>query len=293
VAFGSSQPHNLGVCAIRSYRWSGIDVHLVQQQVLSGPAWHRLSSDLPMLSVVVNEIGGRCEPRLTIDGAGNERSPAKRNGHISLIPGGTPVWGYSDRIARVDEVRLILELDRVLQLMGDAFPVVPLGEPRLMFFDDRLQALARLLVTSEPDMRGFALFNDSVVTAMVARLAEVSATNAARQRHLGLSPRQLTQITDFMLDNIGSPIRLTELASLAGLSASQFGRAFKVSTGTTPHKWHLDARIDCAKRLLTERRRTIVEIALDTGFSEQSHFTRAFRAATGASPSAWRKSLLN
>src|SRR5260221_818137 len=85
VAFGSSQPHNLGVCAIGSYRWSGIDVHLVQQQVLSGPAWHRLSSNLPMLSVVVNEIGGRCQPRLTIDGAGNERSPAKRNGPISPI----------------------------------------------------------------------------------------------------------------------------------------------------------------------------------------------------------------
>jgi transcriptional regulator GlxA family with amidase domain len=96
-----------------------------------------------------------------------------------------------------------------------------------------------------------------------------------------------------MFDNMGSPVRLTELASLAGLSTSQFGRAFKASTGTTPHKWHLDARINCAKRLLVERRRSIVEIALDTGFSEQSHFTRAFRAATGASPSAWRKSLLN
>jgi AraC family transcriptional regulator len=177
--------------------------------------------------------------------------------------------------------------------MGDSFPVSPLWEPRLMFFDDRLQALARLLIMSEPDMRGFVLFNDSVVTAIVARLAEISATRIARHRHLGLSPRQLSQVTDFMFDNMGSPVRLTELASLAGLSTSQFGRAFKASTGTTPHKWHLDARINCAKRLLVERRRSIVEIALDTGFSEQSHFTRAFRAATGASPSAWRKSLLN
>jgi len=102
-----------------------------------------------------------------------------------------------------------------------------------------------------------------------------------------------TPFTEFMLENIGSPIRLAEVASLVGLSASQFGRAFKASTGTTPHKWHLDARLGYAKRLLLDRRHSIVEIALDAGFSEQSHFTRAFRAATGAPPSAWRQSRLN
>jgi AraC-like DNA-binding protein len=78
---------------------------------------------------------------------------------------------------------------------------------------------------------------------------------------------------------------------LAGLSPSQFGRAFKTSTGTTPHLWHLDARIEGAKRLLLDRRNRLVDIALDTGFSEQSHFTRAFNSATGVSPGAWRRNV--
>jgi AraC-like DNA-binding protein len=66
-----------------------------------------------------------------------------------------------------------------------------------------------------------------------------------------------------------------------------------VSTGTTPHKWFLDARIECAKLMLADRRRNLVDIALEAGFSEQSHFNRAFRAATGATPNAWRRLHLN
>ena len=98
-------------------------------------------------------------------------------------------------------------------------------------------------------------------------------------------------VTDFIHDNLAQPIRLSELASLADLSPSQFGRAFKISTGTTPHLWHLDARIESAKRLLTQHRYSLAEVALDTGFSEQSHFNRAFRAATGVSPGAWRREM--
>jgi AraC family transcriptional regulator len=43
--------------------------------------------------------------------------------------------------------------------------------------------------------------------------------------------------------------------------------------------------------LLADRRNSLAEVALDTGFSEQSHFTRAFRAATGVSPGAWRREI--
>jgi AraC family transcriptional regulator len=168
-----------------------------------------------------------------------------------------------------------------------------LADPQLMFFDEPLQALARLLVTSEEDMAGFVLFGDSLVTAMIGRLTQRNPLKRSPDRRLGLTKSQLSRVTEFMRDNVDQPIRLSALAKLAGLSASQFGRAFKVSTGTTPHEWFLDTRIERAKALLADPRRALVDIALETGFSEQSHFSRAFRTVTGATPNAWRRSQRN
>ena len=244
--FGSREPHNLGQARVRSHCWSGIVVHAVQQPVLPGRAWHQLNSDLPMLSTVVDEAGGRCEARPAIDTrAGRPAANRQRRvGHTSLIPAGMPVWGYSEEIAQIDEVRLILDVDRVSEVTGGTFPLERLSEPCFMFFDESVQALARLIARSDEAMPGFELFGDSIVTAIIARLAELNTARPSPQRRLGLTKRQMTDVADFMQANLAKSIRLAELADLVGLSASQFGRAFKVSTGATPHKWHLDARID-------------------------------------------------
>ena len=298
VDHGSSHPHNLGATRVRSHTLCGMEVYCVQQDALPGRAWHRLSNRHPMLAIVWNEAGGLSEarPSLQLHSSAN-RSNLRRHrriGQTSLIPAGFPVWCYSDQIARVDAVRLVLDVDRVFEVMGGEFQVAGLAEPRLTFFDENLQVLARLLASSQDELSSFHLFGDSVVAAIIARISHLCTTNhPTTSRRLGLSKRQLTQVTEFMHENLSRSIRLSELASLAGLSASQFGRAFKVSTGMTPQKWHLAVRIEYAKRMLGDRENSLVDIALEAGFSEQSHFTRAFTAANGISPHAWRRTRLD
>jgi AraC family transcriptional regulator len=296
VDLGSRDPHNLGTTRVRSYCWSGVTVHCIRQQLLPGCAWHRLVSDSPILSIVASEAGGHCETRSTIDvGTPSAAEVWRRHlvGHTSLIPAGLPIWGYSDGMAQFDEIRVMLDIERILEVTGGEFPLAQVAEPQLMFFDQPLQALARLLVASEEEMADFVLFGDCLVTAMIGRLSQLNTVRRLPDRRLGLSKNQLSRVTEFMRDNVDQPIRLPDLARLAGLSSSQFGRAFKVTTGTTPHKWFLDTRIERAKDLLADPHRTLVDIALETGFSEQSHFSRAFRAATGATPHAWRRSQRN
>jgi len=82
-------------------------------------------------------------------------------------------------------------------------------------------------------------------------------------------------------------VRLKELASVAGLSPSHFGRAFKASTGLTPHRWIVQRRVQLAQRLMRESGKSIVIAAQMAGFATQSHFTKAFRTMTGATPRAW------
>ena len=286
------QPHNLKGVRVRTHSWSGIEVNTLRLDVLPGKAWHQLSGDLPALSVVVREAGGCCEARPSVDeiADGARRNRRGRAGHASLIPARTPIWGYSEDIDCVDEVRFMLDPARIAEILGDEFPVDRLAEPSLMFFDEPIQVLARLIAFNEHEMGSHTLLGDSLVAAVVARMASLGSIRPVSHEHrLGLSASQVRAVTDYILDNLASQIRLVDLSSLAGLSPSQFGRAFKVSTGKTPHKWHRDARIERAAALLQDRRNTLADIALQTGFSEQSHFTRSFGAAKGMSPNRWRR----
>src|SRR5258707_1121532 len=170
VDHGSSHPHNLGATRVRSHSLCGIEVYCVQQDALPGRAWHRLSNRHPMLAIVWNEAGGLSEARPSLHSSAN-RSNLRRHrriGQASLIPAGLPVWCYSDQIVRVDAVRLALDVDRVFEVMGGEFQVAGLAEPRLTFFDENLQVLARLLASSQDDMPSFHLFRDSVVAAIIS-----------------------------------------------------------------------------------------------------------------------------
>jgi len=92
-----------------------------------------------------------------------------------------------------------------------------------------------------------------------------------------------------MTRHVADPVRLRELAEETRLSSSQFGRAFKVSMGISPHKWQLNLRIERAQDLLREGASSLAEISLATGFTEQSHFSRVFKEVVGVPPGTWQR----
>ncbi|MBR0800994.1 helix-turn-helix transcriptional regulator [Bradyrhizobium jicamae] len=88
-------------------------------------------------------------------------------------------------------------------------------------------------------------------------------------------------------------IGLDELAGLTGLSRAQFIRRFRAAFGKAPHAYLIDYRIAIARqRLRMPKPVSLVDLALELGFADQSHFHRHFRALTGASPAAFRRSRL-
>jgi AraC-like DNA-binding protein len=80
-----------------------------------------------------------------------------------------------------------------------------------------------------------------------------------------------------------SPIRLTELAELVGISRYRLLRAFVREVGATPHAYLVQRRVFLARRLLAAGR-PIVEAAMDAGFADQRHLTRAFVRQFGITP---------
>jgi AraC family transcriptional regulator len=89
--------------------------------------------------------------------------------------------------------------------------------------------------------------------------------------------------------NLGSTLRVDEIAKFVGLSASHFSRAFKVSRGLSPVTYISLMRVDRAKCMIRATRKTLCQIAGDCGFADQSHLSRSFRRWVGASPAAWRR----
>jgi AraC family transcriptional regulator len=71
----------------------------------------------------------------------------------------------------------------------------------------------------------------------------------------------------------------------------RFLRSFKQSTGLPPHQYILRERIERAKSLLSSPGLPLTEVALRSGFVDQSHLTKAFRRLTNLSPGAYRKAV--
>jgi AraC family transcriptional regulator len=106
----------------------------------------------------------------------------------------------------------------------------------------------------------------------------------------GLSSRRLKLVLEYIEDTLGQPIRLRELAAIAGVSARHFERAFRQSTGSSPHAYVMDRRLHRARDLLISQLELPIEqIALRLGFSSSSHFSSAFRRETGLTPTDFRK----
>jgi AraC-like DNA-binding protein len=104
----------------------------------------------------------------------------------------------------------------------------------------------------------------------------------------GLPPRVLRRIREYIDGNIDQRISVELLAGLANLSICYFVRAFKQSTGITPHDYLIRQRVELTKQLLADSDMPLSEIALAAGFADQSHFSRRFRQHVGMSPRDYR-----
>ena len=107
----------------------------------------------------------------------------------------------------------------------------------------------------------------------------------------GLTPAQVRRVTDYMQGRLGEDIRLKELAEQVHLSRYHFCRAFRLSTGHSPHQWLVRLRMTMAARLLADMRLGITDVALSVGYQTASSFAVAFRNQFGCTPTDYRRRL--
>ncbi|HEY3703699.1 MAG TPA: AraC family transcriptional regulator [Terracidiphilus sp.] len=130
-------------------------------------------------------------------------------------------------------------------------------------------------------------FTLMICSHLVGRYAQTH--EAFRKFKGGLAPWQRRRIVDLFHEHLDGELKLETLANECGLSVSHFARSFRRSFGTSAHRYLILKRVEIAKALLSETNYSLVDVAAQTGFSDQAALTRTFSNVVGATPAKWRR----
>jgi len=241
--------------------------------------------------LVVSERGARMEAQTYVEGLA--QSSLRETAHkLILVPAGHE---YRD-------VQTPRTLPRLLFFYFDPSHMPVESEngeshsriaPRLFFEDGTLWSTALKLKNL---IEGPSSENGAYVEALglvlwheIMRLSRnVIAMHPARG---GLAPWQQRIVTAHIEEHVAEQISLATLADMVRLSPFYFCRAFKRSFGVSPHRYHINRRIEHAKLLLEKPAPSLTEIGLSVGFCDASSFSSAFRKAAGVTPSSYHRSI--
>jgi len=167
-------------------------------------------------------------------------------------------------------------------------------QTRPVFHDATIQALLTRLVTDRSGgsiTRG--LDAEIAARALVLRLVQITQGRTPEwQADSGVfDSRTMSHITDYIDAHLQHSISLPELALLCKMSPSHFAKKFRVSAGLSLQRFVNRRRLRTSMALLETGSTPLSKIALDLGFSSQSHFTRLFSEMTGFTPASFRRQI--
>lgn len=209
-------------------------------------------------------------------------------GSLEIIPAASELFARwiqekQNLLIAIDPLRL----NRLAQAEfdQDSFELFP---PKFGSIDRQALDLARFMRWEvENQELGWRESLDALTTVFsIHLLRNYSSISGAPQRYYsgGLSPIALRRIDDYIQCNLQSAVSLERLSTMVGLSPSHFARAFKQSTGTSPHQYIIEARLIRARDLIRNSDMTLSKIAHEAGFSSNSHMTATMRRSWDVTP---------
>lgn len=215
--------------------------------------------------------------------------------NLAIIPGELQShWNIS---GRPDILLLYISKPTMDSLMQGAFGETasyPSIMPRMAFNDPVLEQLSLAVLEGlRGDRRSSGFYIDQMATAIAARLISHHARFALEddEDHDAVasgSNGRLQRVCSYIDNSLAESPTLQQLAAEAHLSQDHLIRTFKTYLGVTPHQYVINRRIEKAKELLISTSMPISELALSTGFSDQSHLTTVFSKTVGLSPARYR-----
>lgn len=276
------QNHSLPLLLKREVSWEGISLAHYRMGRGHLPE-HQNKEHLITLS-----LADDCRGEIRTPGGFSARD--RNKGSVCVIPSGHPfavkIESESEHLAILLDPSLVLRAAAEFSapLRAEVVETAAPNDPVIMSVG--LGLMAEL----ESEKESGRMYAESLANVLALHLLRhYTAATHGRQRFVGgLSGKKLRLILDFIDNNYGGDLGLSELAAVAGMSTFHFAREFKRATGATPHQYLIKLRIERAKELLSHSEMSLVDVGFRAGFSHQSHFTRLFRKLTGTTPQSYR-----
>ncbi len=153
-----------------------------------------------------------------------------------------------------------------------------------------LKTMQKLGAVASGEFPGDALYVETLAKLLEMELASfLTGRTYKPPGTASLTSRQLDSVVGLIEERLAEDLSLSELAAVVGFSRFHFLRAFKQSTGETPHQYVLRRRIETAKALLEGAKIPIQDVAARVGFSNPEHFSRTFQRRVGISARDYQK----
>jgi AraC family transcriptional regulator len=161
--------------------------------------------------------------------------------------------------------------------------------PRLTCRDPQIEhllwALKAELESEAPHGRIYA---DSLGIALASQLLRRWSRVAREPPANGLPQRDLKRVLSYIREQLGAELTVAAIAEVAGVSPSYLNLRFKQSMGTSVHQYVLRKRVERAAELLARTQLSVCDIALQSGFANQSHMALRMRRVIGVTPGRLR-----
>jgi AraC family transcriptional regulator len=204
-------------------------------------------------------------------------------GEVNVFPAGLSEDWFEDDESQSVALRLPAALVRVaaegLGLDPDRASIAPRCHGRDLQIEHIAWALAAEQQARSPNG---VMYRESLGTALAVHL--LSRYRATNKPAATLSRSQLARLTEYIEAHLAEDVSLVQLAHVCALSASHLRALFKRTVGVPVHEYVIQRRVERARALLARGDMPASQVALEVGFSHQSHMARCMRRVLGVTP---------
>jgi AraC family transcriptional regulator len=212
-------------------------------------------------------------------------------GDLAILPPDADTRWVFDKTGDVVLVYLSRDMfDRAVEEGPDRDPRSVEIVPQFLIRDLTLERIAHQLLGEISAPRpGSRLCAETLAQELAAHFigAHSNLSLLPQGQPRTMTPNKLRRAEEFIHANLGSEMRLQDIADAAEMSLFHFAKSFKQATGVSPHQFVKRQRLHHARTLLHDASLSIGEVAEAVGLTH-SYFTAVFAQGMGMTPTRFR-----